>query len=76
VAIHATGASSGPDGLPRYARNDRIPMVHSLRSFRANQAVRALTREALRNKAVHVPDPEADEGGACPAYSLDDGHDA
>jgi hypothetical protein len=57
VAIHATGAASGPYGLlaalalraslrpfdalralvPRYARNDRIPMVHSLLSFRANQ---------------------------------------
>ena len=59
MAIHVTGASSGPDGLlaalalraslrlfdalralvPRYARNDRIPMVHSLRSFRANHVI-------------------------------------
>jgi hypothetical protein len=31
---------------------------------------------ALRNKAVHGPDPEFDEGGARPAYSLDDNHDA
>lgn len=30
----------------------------------------------LRNKAVHDPDPEADEGDARPAYSLDDDHDA
>ena len=43
---------------------------------KAVPAVRALTREALRNKAVPGPAPEADEGGARPAYSLDDDHDA
>ena len=43
---------------------------------KAVPAVRALTREALRNKAVQGPDPEVDEGGARPAYSLDDDHDA
>jgi transcriptional regulator with XRE-family HTH domain len=40
---------------------------------KAVPAVRALTREALRNQAVHDPDPE---GGARPAYSLDDDQDA
>ncbi|AGA34942.1 hypothetical protein TVNIR_3305 [Thioalkalivibrio nitratireducens DSM 14787] len=43
---------------------------------KAVPAVRALTKEALRNKAVHDADPEADEGGAPPAYSLDDDQDA
>jgi predicted transcriptional regulator len=59
-----------------------VALVHALElelvlvPRKAVPAVRALTREALRNKAVHDPDPEADEGGARPAYSLDDDHDA
>lgn len=43
---------------------------------KAVPAVRALTREALRNNADRGPNPEVDEGAAHPAYSLDDDHDA
>gem|GEM_PF-4115668 len=39
MAIHAIGASSGPNGLPRFARNDRIPMAYSVLSFRGNQVM-------------------------------------
>ena len=59
-----------------------VALVHALElelvlvPRKAVPAVRALTREALRNKADHDHDPEADEGGARPAYSLDDDHDA
>jgi hypothetical protein len=56
----------------------RMPWTSSWRSSRARRFPLSglMTREALRNKAVHGPDPEADEGGARPAYSLDDDHDA
>ena len=64
MAIHAIGASSGPDGWPCYARNDRIPMVHSLRSSRDNQVILSFLQYAhfFKSRLSLEPSNAAERG--------------
>lgn len=63
-----------PESLKRLRQS--LERIHG--SDRPMVAINASAElmQTLRNKAVHDPDPDVDEAGARPAYSLDDDHDA